>query len=318
MVKQFELTEHFDISITTFFSYLLEESHFEEYVHKLRGNTDISVTRWTSLGNNHWERFCKYTMADVDKKGMGNFLCMETQKYFYVGDTLRLDSTISPQGPSEDLFNIKSEWTLSPSIEQCDLKIFVEVECKRSIGYKGVIEGTLASRIRSACEIWCKAALEKVKEERERFFNTKSILETTIEIYDTNRDILQDRLKSFQHKVVTGTENIVKLLKSSHKTNFRKQYNLSHELSLSDRTNTPSLDNSEVLDSLSFKKDCDESMNSVNTIITIEPDEGGTLLTQSENDSDTGEEKRTYNPVMWFIFIFCLLFILLIYVIGKQ
>jgi len=214
MVKQFELTEHFDISIHSFLGYLLEEAQFEEHVHRLRGNTDISITKWMSLGNNHWQRFCLYTLADGEKKGMGNFVCMETQKYFYIGDTLRLDSTITPDSSSDDLFNIKSEWTLAqtPSsiVEQCDLTIFVEVECRRHlIGYKGIVEGTLASRVRSAYEMWCKAALEKVKEEKEKLYHKK----TLFEIYDNNRDLLQDGLKSLRYKVVSGTENIVKLFK---------------------------------------------------------------------------------------------------------
>jgi len=171
MVKQFEIIEYFDVSAQRFFSILLKEPNFEEQFHKLRGNSKINITEWMGLGNNHWQRLCFYTMEDIDKKGFGNFVCMETQKYYFLGDILRLDSTISPDNPSVgNLFNIKSEWSISQTFgEQCVLRIFVEVECRRSlVGFQGMVEATLAAKVRSAYETWCSVAIEKVKEERDK------------------------------------------------------------------------------------------------------------------------------------------------------
>jgi hypothetical protein len=213
MVKQFEIVEHFSVSIPKFFEYLIRSPSFEEQVHRARGNSKINITEWMCLGNDYWQRLCFYTMEEPDQKGLGNFTCMETQKYFYNGDTFRLDSTIAPDNPSVgNAFNIKSEWSLSKVYDdQCDLKIFVEVECKRNIiGFQGMIESTLAGKVRAAYEMWCQVALLKVKEEQEKQSEI-NIISTTKEFYEANRVRLHRRLKSIHHKVVSGTENIVRL-----------------------------------------------------------------------------------------------------------
>jgi len=220
-VKQFEIIEHFYVSVQNFFEYLIKLPVFEEHVHRVRGNTKINVTEWMCLGNDYWQRLCFYTMEDPDKKGLGNFVCMETQKYYYNGDIFRLDSTISPDNSSVgNVFNIKSEWTLSKVSEnQCDLKIFVEVECKRNIiGFQGMVEGALASKVRTAYETWCRIALEKVKEEQEKSLldNEHNIISSTKDFYQTNRVRLHHRIKSIHHKVVSGTENIVRLFQDQN------------------------------------------------------------------------------------------------------
>jgi len=187
----------------------------------LGGTPKINVTEWMCLGNDYWQRLCFYTMEDPDKKGLGKFICMETQKYYYNDDIFRLDSTIAPDNSSVgSIFNIKSEWTLNKKSEnQCDLKIFVEVECKRNIiGFQGMVEGTLASKVRTAYETWCRVALEKIKEEQEKQekLNEVSILSTTKEFYESNRVRLHRRIKSIHHKVVSGTENIVRLFQDQN------------------------------------------------------------------------------------------------------
>jgi hypothetical protein len=296
MVKQFELIEHFDVSIQKFYSILLKEPTFEEQFHTLRGNSKINITEWMSLGNNHWQRLCFYTMEDIDKKGFGNFVCMETQKYYYMGDILRLDSTISPDNPSVgNLFNIKSEWTISQTSygEQCVLKIFVEVECKRTIiGIQGMVEGTLASKVRSAYETWCSLALEKVKEEQEKQ-HSKNILESTKEIYDTNRERLHHRFKSLHERVVSGTENIVKLFQ--------------------DRTNTPTPDGTDQ--NVLLEKEKVEEIKSIKGDL-----EEGSIPQVPLNGSNSShrEKRHSINPSVWFIIFFFLLIILLIYFIEKS
>jgi len=225
-VKQFEIVEHYNVPVMKFFEYLIREPNFEEQVHRARGNSKINVTEWMSLGNGHWQRLCFYTMEDPDKNGLGNFVCMETQKYFFNNseDTIRLDSTISPDNTAVgNVFNIKSEWTVSKTYDdQCDLKIFVQVECKKNIiGFQGMVEGALAAKVRTAYETWCTIAFQKVKEEQEKQSEI-SILATTKEFYETNRVRLHRRLKSLHHKVVSGTENIVRLFQDQSSTNTPK------------------------------------------------------------------------------------------------
>lgn len=166
--------------------------------------------------------------------------------------------------------------------------------------------GSLASKVRSAYENWCSSAVERVKEEQEKT-NSKSILESTKEIYDTNRERLQKRLKSLHHKVVSGTENIVKLFQGNNIRNKYTDITVSHEISVSDRTNTPSPDTSIMI---SLEKG-DESL-----VNNRDLEDGN--LQQPQNNTSNNPKHHTYNPVIWFALFFCILILLLIYLLVNN
>jgi len=135
-------------------------------------------------------------------------------------------------------------------------------------------------------------------------------LESTKEIYDTNRERLHLRLKSLHHKVVSGTENIVKLFQGKNRAKNPDNITISHEISISDRTNTPTPDPSDIM--ILVEKDKTDESRSANTYL-----EDGSLQQLQPQNTTNNPKHQTFNP-MWFALFFCILIILLIYfIIGT-
>jgi len=147
---------------------------------------------------------------------------METQKFWYDNETLRVECAIVPDNPNVgNVFRIQSYWKISPiSNSQCLLNISGEVECKKSLlGMQGMVENILAEKIKSAYQKWCTFAvpyIEKAKQEIEQENERKRKLEKASLAYQNpTKSRLHRRWHALQTRVMAGTENIVKLLKDS-------------------------------------------------------------------------------------------------------
>jgi len=179
----------------------------------------VSVTAWmTAPGTPVSQRLCFYTLVDTDPNGIGNCVCMETQKFWYENETIRIECSIVPDNPNVgNVFRIQSYWKISPvSDRQCFLSISGEVECKKSLlGMQGMVENILSQKIKASYQKWFAFSvpyIEKAKQEIE-LENERKRKQASLAYQNQTKSKLHRRWHALQTRVMAGTENIVKLLK---------------------------------------------------------------------------------------------------------
>jgi len=237
MVKKFEIIQLFQCSLADFFRILIANSPFEEEAHLARGNKSIKVTTWmTSSGSSISQRLCFYTIVDSEPNGIGNSLCMETQKFWHEKESMCMECTIVPDNPTVgNVFRIQSSWKItSISGNQCSVTIKGEVECKKSmIGLQSMVENVLSEKFRGSYQKWINFAMEflqKIKQKEQEEENQKELRKKqeqqesmlSFSFLSQNKYRLHRRWQALQTRVMAGTENIVRLLKDGARASSAK------------------------------------------------------------------------------------------------
>jgi len=210
MVKSFELSHGFPVSSTDLLAICISNTKCEEECHSFRGNQKVTVTDWMeSTIQGTYQRVCFFML--VDPGGIGESQCMETQKYWLEGETIKMKTSIVPDNPSVgNAFRIESDWVISgnqPNI--CELVITTEVECKKALwGVTAMVETMLSNKVRESLEKWCIAALKFVQ----AHLQTIRMKKTSESVSHVSR-----RTTGQTNRLVFGTENILHLFQENSK-----------------------------------------------------------------------------------------------------
>jgi hypothetical protein len=177
MVKQFRLEQNFSCSLLTFFQNFIQSPSFCQHFHQMRGDDDVFITEWISVGHDVWQRFCFFRIKLDESEDKGT-KCIETQKYWNENNILRLHCSIIPDHTLAGLFRIESQWEVVPSEREhehehnrneCKVTIRVDVQCKqRWFGFQRVVETVLSDKVKEFYERWFLMAISKLDSEREQ------------------------------------------------------------------------------------------------------------------------------------------------------